>query len=365
MSFISDFFQDIKSLSKPKSVLGIDIGTVSIKVAELARGKNTLELLNYAILETKEYLDRGNEAIQTSSLMIDEKRTVGLMRTLLAEMKPRATTAILGIPAFTSFVTPLEMPILSAEETKNALLFQARQYIPMPISEVSIDWVKVQEFEMKKGERRQLILLIGIPNEVIRRYTQIMKDLGLRLVAFEIEGLAEVRSLLKGEKGITLLVDFGAESTNILVSRDGSLEYAKQIDYGSVSLTQAIARSLDITSYRAEDLKKRKGLLARGGETELSTLVLPFLDVILNEIGRVRDIYEHRYEAKIQNIMLVGAGANLLGINDYIGRKMNLRVSEPLPFTRVRTPQTIEQFLKELSRTLPVAIGLGERYFNY
>ncbi|MFH0712845.1 MAG: pilus assembly protein PilM, partial [Candidatus Jorgensenbacteria bacterium] len=142
-----DFFSDIANFLKAGSVLGVDIGTTSIKMAEVSRKGADFKLVNYGVLETKNYLEHPNQAIQTGSLEIVEREAVNLLNILLHEVKPKTKTVLVSIPVFSSFVVPLEMPLLPASETGKSVGFQAKQYIPLPPSAVSVDWIKVDEFE--------------------------------------------------------------------------------------------------------------------------------------------------------------------------------------------------------------------------
>lgn len=362
MNAMGGFLEDIKSFFTPQRILGLDIGTVSFKLVEVSRGKK-LHLENYAILETKDYLIRGNDALQTSALKISEKEAVKLLSILVREMNPKTKNVLVSLPAFASFVVPLELPILSHSETAEALKFQARQYIPIPPSEAAIDWVKLEEFQNERGDRWQRILLIGVPNELIGRYKNIVNGAGLRLSALEAESLSLVRALLTGDTGITMVVDIGAESTNIVVANRGILQQTTQTDYGGVSLTQAMARSLDITPLRAEELKRRRGLLTFGGESELSTLILPFLDVIINEVRRAQGIYENKFLKKVEKVILCGGGANLPGLGDYWRNQTSFHIGQSFPFSHCAAPAGLEPILKDLGNALPVALGLVERYF--
>ncbi|MBI4034265.1 MAG: pilus assembly protein PilM [Candidatus Brennerbacteria bacterium] len=357
-----DFFKDIANFVKAGSVLGVDFGTTSVKMVEVAKKGERFELRNYGILSTKKYLEHPNQAVQTASLEIVEKEAVELLRILLNEVKPKSKTVLASIPAFSSFVVPLEMPLLSVEETEKSVAFQAKQYIPLPPGAVSLDWIKVEEFESDRGVKSQRLLLVGIPSGVIGKYKNIFKTAGLRLVALELETLATARAL--GDFGApTLLVDVGGEATSIGVIEKGALKHLSVSDYGGIHLTQALSRSLGLSIVRAEELKRRRGLTGKEGETELSTLILPFLDVIIQETRYARDSYERRYGRKTEKLVLVGGGANLLGIEKYFGNQMNLPTALPNTLNGFGYPPDLEPAVKNLERELPVAIGLAKRYF--
>ena len=360
---ILGFFQDIFNFVKAGSVLGIDIGTTSIKVVEISKKGEQFRLENYSILETKKYLEHSNQAIQTSSLKIVEEEATELLKIILNEVKPKARTALASIPVFSAFITPIDMPLLSLEETTKSVVFQAKQYVPLPVDEVSIDWFKTEEFENPRGGRLQRIFLIGIPNEVIKKYKKIFKAAELKLVTLEIESLSLVRALGKLD-AVTMVVDIGAESTNMIVTEKGALKHSSQADYGGIHLTKSLSKSLGVSASRAEELKRRRGLLGSGGESELSTLIIPFLDVIIQEARYAQGSYERRYSKKVEKLILVGGGANLLGIEKYFGGEMGLTVSTPLTFANFEYNSEIEPVVKDLTRQLSVAVGLAKRYFK-
>ena len=364
LQFFKDFFQDIGNFFGARSVLGVDIGTSSIKVAEMTRRGDALSLLNYGILEVRDYLNHPNRAIQTSSLKISVEETTEALQILLKEMRPKARLAVGAIPAFSAFQTLIDMPLMSPQETAKAVEFQAPQYIPLPVKEVAVDWLKVDEFQTEKREAYQRIFLIGLPKDVLERYKSVCRSAGLRLTALELDGIAIARSLLVSEAEPTLLVDLGALATDIFVIRSGRILYASQTDYGGIHLTQAIARSLGITNARAEELKRRKGLIEGGADAELSTLTMPFLDVIMQEVAHTKDVAERRYGWQIKRAMLVGGGAELLGIDKYFGSQINLPVVKPNPFVHLAYPVSLEPMLLSLSKELPSAIGAAERYFS-
>lgn len=350
------------------SVLGIDLGTVSMKLVEISRDGEAVVLKNYSILESKGYLSRGNAAIQTSSLKLVESDVIGLLRTALREMKPDAKKAIVSVPSFSTFVVPVEMPLISAQETAKSVPFVARQYIPIPVEDMQLDWVKVQEFDNGKGQRSQRILLTAIPNELITKYKNIFRAVGLTLHALEAESHALVRALVSENNVPTEIIDIGGESTAIAIADEGMLKYSSQTDYGGATLTNALARSLDVSATRAEELKRRRGLLATDvgeeGESELSTSLLPFLDVIIQECDRTRTIYERMYGKQVARAILVGGGANLPGVRSYFKQQIALEVGLPDTFSRLQYPVALEPAVKVLSNDLSLAIGLALRLYG-
>jgi len=161
------------------------------------------------------------------------------------------------------------------------------------------------------------------------------------------------------------LIDIGARSTAIGVASGGLVKYSAQTDFAGAAMTQAITKGLGINIRRAEDLKRQKGLAGAGGEYQLSTLMLPYVDVILNEVRRVRDIYEKNYHDRIERIIVSGGGANLVGIDKYISDQMGkLPAIKANPFDKIGYPPGFSPFASDLGPALAVALGLGMKQFS-
>ncbi len=358
-----NFLKPFRSVLGRRSYLGIDIGTTSIKIVELTESGGRPTLKNYGVLESYGHLERLNNAIQTSSLKMLDRETAELLNMLLKQLRVGTRDAIVSLPSFLVFTALLDVPAMSPTETAQAMQYQARAFVPLPISEVSIDWLPVGEYEDDKGIKHQQIFLISVPNEQIRKYQRIFKAAGLNLKALEIEGLSLARIFTTGDPTTTLIVDIGARSTAICVAERGVLRYNAQIDWASGSLTQAISSSLSINVKRAEELKKQNGLLGTGGEYELSTLMMPMLDVILSEVKRVKDNYEKNYRGKIERIILSGGGSNLLGLEKYVHEQFNLPAIKADPFSKVAYPGEVGSLVKEIGPPFAVALGLGVKQF--
>ncbi len=360
---IQGFFDDIAGYFSTPSVLGIDIGTVSMKLVELSRKADIITLENYGILETREYLNRGNASIQTSSLKISQREAIPILKKLIDEVKPKTRQVIASIPSFSTFFVTIEMPAMAPAEVGKAIQFQARQYIPIPISEVSIEWTKMSEFQNERGQPTHRYFLTATPNALVKTYTEIFKGAGLRLISLEVETAALVRSLMGNNNPITMIMDIGGQSTEFIVVEQGTIKRVTQSDYAGSTLTQALSHTLDISSKRAEELKRRKGLLGSGGEYELSTSLLSFLDVIIQECERAKREYERVSGKTVEELMIVGGGSNLKGLEKYVKEQMQIRIHAPDALWRFKRPIGLEPILPELNRELATATGLALRKF--
>lgn len=355
-----------KKIVPDKSFLGIDIGTTSIKIVELSAGQDGRpQLMNYGLLETTAYLERFNTAIQTSTLNLFDQEVVGYLNLLLRRTAITTRRAIMSLPSFAVFTTLIEMPAMSEQETTKTMSLHVKQYVPMPLSSVTLDWIKVGERVDADSNRTQQIFLIAIPNNYIESYKRICAATGIQLLALEVEGVSLARALTTGYKDTALVVDIGSRSTALIVAADGVVKMIAQTDFAGATLTNSLASGLNIAPRRAEMLKRQKGIstLESGAERELSTQLLPMLDVILNEVKRVKDAYETTHHDTITSVILSGGGANLLGIEAYMAEQFGVPVTKADPLARVIYPETIGLIRADLGANLAVAIGLALRGF--
>ena len=331
---------------------------------ELKKSGGAPELLNYGFLESYGHLERLNNAIQTSTLKMLDQETSELLKILLKNSEMKSRDAVASIPSFSAFITLLNLPLMPPKEIQQAMQFQAKQYIPLPISAVTIDWIKVGEKQDPSGYTTQQILLVSIPNEQIEKYKEIFSGAGLNLAAIEVEGLSVSRALAVQTEETVLIVDIGSRSTAISVAKNGLLRFSGQTDFAGGSLTQTLAAGLNIRVRRAEDLKKQRGLKGTGGEYELSTLMLPILDVIISEAKRVKENYEQGFGDQVKKVILAGSGANLLGIAEYVQDQIGLPARKANPFSRLSYDPKIEPLVSDLGPSFSVAIGLAMKPFQ-
>lgn len=358
MSVFSNLFQH------NDAYLGVDIGTTSIKMVEVKAGAKGPQIANYGILESSGYLSRANQALQTSGLKIFEADIVVMLKALIKEMGTQTKSAIASLPPFDVFMTMVDFPAMDPKEIQKALVYQAKQYVPLPLSEVALDWMKVGDYQDDKGFAHQKILLISVPQEMIKKYQHMFGAAGLTLRALEIESLSIAR-IFAQDPTPTIVVDIGSRSTNIVFMEKGALTWSAQSDLSAASLTQALATSLGINPVRAEELKRERGITGTGPNYELSTIMMPFLDAIINAVKQATYTYREQFPAAAQaeRIVLAGGGANLSGVEKYFEKEFSIPVVKAAPFSRFAYADDIAPFVPELNAPLTVALGLGIKEF--
>lgn len=308
--------------------LGIDIGTTSIKIVELKIRKERVELSNYGILEKYGHLERINDALQTMSFKLLEESTSLLLKELLSKTKIKTRDSYIALPSFTGFAVLVEFPIMTDKELSQAIKYQAGQYIPMTLQEMTLDW-QVE----KRTEDRIYVLLIAIPTDIIQRYAKTAELSKLNLKGLELENISLAHLFSKKENAPFVLVDIGGRASSISVIDDGTLMMSRNLDTAGGDITQVIATALGINPFRAEEIKKTYGLYIESkGELNIVSLVVPLLDVIKREIEKVINNYYLKTKKKAEKVILTGGGANLKGLDEYYSKQLLMPVILGNPF---------------------------------
>jgi len=262
--------------------------------------------------------------------------------------------AVFSIPDFSSFFTNFDLPPMSKDELPEAIQFEARKQVPVPISEVTFDWQLVgRKFDPKKPSR---ILLVAVPNDVINQYQEIAKLSQLELAALEVEVFGLMRAALqKDTNQSVILLDIGAQSTAISVVRNGILGRSRSIDVGGNSFTQQMSKSLSIEYKSAQEEKHGKGVTA----FETKRVLAPLFDTIIDEIKKIS--LENQKAEEIKKVIIGGGSARLPGIIEYFQEHVGKTVEVVTPFQDIFYPPILEQTIREIGPSYAVAVGAALR----
>lgn len=351
------------NLLTKKSILGIDIGTGQIKIVELRKNKGRFDLKNYAVRNIA--IDT-EEVIQTSSLNMLEGDVALKIKSLIKQAGITGKEAVMSISSFSVFSTLIEMPKMPEHELVKAIEFEARHYIPVPLKEVHLDWAiigdkkseSVDDLKKRRVAEKYEIILIALPNDLLKKYEEISLNIGVKLKVLELETSALTRSLVGGDPNPTLLVDLGKRSTTSSIVEQGIVLLSKNLDMGGNEISRGISRALNISFERAEAMKRNMGL---AGDSSLKNVISTTLDIIINEINQLLDIYFQKHQKKVEKIILAGGVSSLKGFEEYFQTKLNLPVEKGNPWRNVNYPKILEPTLMSLSPILSVAVGLASR----
>jgi len=344
---------------KPKSHLGVDIGASAVKLAEVEKEGGRHKLINYGIFPLREYLEKREKKVSAESPRIPQDEMAEIIKKTMREARIKTREAYLSIPVYSSFLTLIELPPMPEKEIAAALPFEAKKYVPVPISEVVLDWSIVT---LGNKQTNLQILLIAVPKEVIDYYNKIVKLTGLNLRSVEEETFSLTRCLVGNDKSAIILIDAGARSINISIVDGGYIRIAHNLEMGGTKIIKAVSQQMGLSLEKAEELKEN--LLAIGQSLEeqnpeLKGVVYSILGNVAIEVREIIDSYQSKHNRRIEKCILVGGAIRAFGFVDYFMNKLNMEVSLGNPFARVIYPQLLEPALKDLGPSLAVAVGLA------
>lgn len=354
------------------TAVGIDIGSSAIKVVELKRkgGKAILETYGAIALGPYVSLDAG----RVTNLSID--KVTEALKEVLKQSGVNTSSAAFSIPVQSSLVFTLELPAQVGEsEMASIIPTEARKYIPVPITEVSLDYFSLPQKESsfeemntmnnqsvpKKSGEKRTVLVVATQNDAISKYRSIVSACSLSASFFEIEIFSSIRSNFEHELSPVLLIDFGASRTKLSVVEFGMVKSYHTIDRGGADITDSISKSLSIPFSEAEKMKKEFGLFGNPLEKSLVDIIKTHVDYIFSETNNVLLGYEKRYNKTISKVIFTGGGSLMKGLPEVATSNFRAEIEIGHPFEKVNAPEFLRKVLETTGPEFAVALGLALR----
>lgn len=349
-SFSSLFSKEVKS------VLGIDIGTSSIKVVQLRRERGRVILETYGAIALGPYA--GVEIGRATALQADKLSEA--LKDVIREANVTTKDAAIAIPYASSLVSIIKLPEAVEKQLAQVVPIEARKYIPVPINEVLLDWFVVSGGKSTTKDGKLEVLLVAIHNDTIAKFRAIAAAATLVTSFFEIEVFSAVRASLDHGLAPTAVLDMGAATTKFYVVERGLIRESHIINHGSQDLTLAASRALSITVAQAEERKRKYGLTGMEVPGLKQSLELS-LSPLVGEVGRTILGWEQRNNQTLGSMTLTGGGSALKGLKEFMQAKVQAELRIADPFGKTQAPAFLEAILKEAGPEFSVAVGLALR----
>jgi type IV pilus assembly protein PilM len=377
---LGNIFKQVQSLA-PKSetsFLGIDIGASSVKVVQLRASRGIAVLETYGEIALGPY---GNQPIGKSVKLPPEK-TAEAITDLMKEANITARTGGISIPFSGSLVSVLDLPNVDEDQLKRIVPIEARKYIPVPVSEVSLDWFTIPKEEASTSAFDQLqektpvqakgqeVFLVAIHNDLLHQYQTIAATAGVTVKFFEIEIFSALRSALGHGIAPILVVDLGASTTKMYIVERGIVRLTHLLTQGSQHMTETLGRSLEWDFDKAERVKRERGLIDSTAYSvdendRIKTALLSTLTRIFSEVNRVLLSYGQRYNKNVAHVVLTGGGASLPGLSAFAKQNLSAEVEVANPFGHTEAPAFLEAVLREIGPGFAVSVGLALRNLKH
>jgi type IV pilus assembly protein PilM len=348
-------------------VVGLDIGTSSIKVVELKQEGGRVILDTYGALALGQY-NEGGFIGQVTNLSVEvlTKAVIDVLK----ETNITSTNVVLGIPSVSCIIFILQLPTEIEEKNLPVVIpSEAKKFIPVPLTDVSLDWYVLPRREDSGSETRVLsesgdaatmsVLVVATLNETLTKYTDVTQKAGLPVDSLEIEVFSHIRSIMTRELFPVLIIDIGASKTKLTIVEHGIVETFRLVNKGSQDITLAISHGLEVSFEQAEHLKKENGLAPSAEYPHLLDAIKVQMASIFQEANSAILGYEKRYNKNIGKIIFTGGGAMTRGLLEYAKQSFAAELTIADPFAKVEAPVFLGGVLKNTGPEFSVAIGLA------
>ncbi|MBP6926178.1 MAG: type IV pilus assembly protein PilM [Candidatus Pacebacteria bacterium] len=357
--------------SNNDSVIGVDIGTSSVKIVQIKKKAGKAVLETYGSLSLGPYAETDIGRVTN----LPEDKIAAAITDLIRESSVTSMNSGVAIPSSASLVSVIEIPATpSSKEIAAIVQTEARKYIPVPITEVSLDWSVIPKREeepmndtlamQSPTANKTEVLIAAIHNDTIAKYQAIVKTANLQTSFYEIEIFSTMRAILGHEMGTVLIVDFGASKVKLSIVDFGVVRQFHVVMRGSQDITNNMATSLQIPFSKAEEMKRTFDMRGSGGDTttqNVREIVKLSFDFIFSEIKSVVLAYERRYNKAMSKVILVGGGSLIKGFYEEAEKHFQVEVAYGNAFQKVEAPAFLENILAETGPEFAVAVGLALR----
>ncbi len=353
------------ALSKKDHLVGLDIGSHSIKIAEIEHGKSGRVLKNLGIVEIDpDFMEDGT--------IKDTEAVADLIKKLLKKHKVKEKKVAISVGGYSIIVKRINVQTMTEEQLLETIHYEAEQYIPFDINDVNLDFQILGE--NRKNKNQMSVLLVAAKKDLVDDYISLVDAAGRQACiidvdafalqnAFEASYLAEENLVDEEEGEIVALIDIGAEKTSLNILKGDTSLFMRDISLGCAQITLQIASQIECSIEEAEEIKTGKQDDRISGEA-LEEIFSVFSTEWTTEVRRAFDFFYSSFgESDISRIILSGGGANVEAIRNMLGTETDVPVETINPFGNLAiNPNKFEPaFLEQIAPQAAIALGLALR----
>src|SRR5712675_2221683 len=341
-----------------KVLVGLDIGSSSIKAVELKSTKQGYELVSF-----------GLEALAQDTVVdgaiMDAPLVAGAISNIFETQKIKTKNVATAVSGHSVIVKRVNLPVMSDEELYDRIQSEASQHIPFDITDVNLDYQLLESMDSQID-----VLLVAVKKDKILNHTNVLAQAGKTPVivdidAFGLQNCFEIN--YEPDAGQTVaLLNIGASVMNINIVRGGIPLFTRDVSVGGNQYTDALQKELDLSFEDAERLKKGETLPSVTDEQK-QQILRSVSDILTLEIQKTFDFFRATASGEnIQRIVVAGGTARVPGLVDLLREEFAMPVEELNPFRKVliNPGKHSDDQIREMAPRLAIAVGLALRSFD-
>ncbi len=344
--------------SKQKPLVGLDIGSSSIKSVELKGSKQGYELVSFGLEPLAQ------DTVVDGAIM-DAPLVAGAISNIFDQQKIKTKNVATSVSGHSVIVKRVTLPLMTEEELYDRIHAEASQHIPFDIADVNLSYQLLESVDSQMD-----ILLVAVKKDKILNHTNVLAQAGktptvVDIDAFALQNCFEMNYDPEPAQTVALL-NMGASVMNINIVRGGIPLFTRDVSVGGNQYTDALQKELDLSFEDAERLKKGESI-ASVAEEQRTTILRSVSDILILEIQKTFDFFRATASGEnIQRIYVAGGTARVPGLVDLLREEFAMPVEELYPFRKIviNPGRHSEEQIRELAPRLAIAVGLALRSFD-
>ncbi len=333
---------------------GLDIGTTAVRVVQLSKtGQDRWALKHYGYAPIDAKLAEASSA--------EARHRLGeVIMTVVGQSGIKAKSVAIGLPSNKTFITVVDMPLVSEAELRSTIKYQIDEYIPMSGDDAKVDW-KVLGRSLHDPSKQE-VLLASTANSFSEDRLDFIESLGFDVVAAEPDSIAMIRPILpKTAHDAQLIIDIGELSTDVAITYEDMPRLVRTIPSGLSALVRAAVQNLNIQEDQARQFILKFGLTPDKLEGQVARALESTLDGFVSELSKSVKFFETRYPSvPVGGVILSGYASVIPELGSYIGQKTAITTAIADPWRNVDVPAG-DQRLAAVRAEFSTVIGLAQR----
>lgn len=343
---------------KAMQVVGLDIGSSSVKAVELKKSKRGYELVSIG-------LEPLSPETVVDGAIIDSLTVSSAIDAIWESQRIKNKSIATSVSGHSVIIKKITMPFLEDDELYDQVHADAAQYIPFDVADVSLDYQVLGATEMGDGLE---VLLVAVKREKINNYQNALIGRTLSVVdvdAFALQNAFELNYDV--EPGTTVaLLNIGASVMNINIVKEGVPLFTRDVSVGGNQYTDALQKELELTYEDAENLKRGEAIPGVTDEQK-EGILRSVSEILVLEIQKTFDFFRATAGSEpIGSILVAGGTARTPSLLEMLQQEFQTHVEELDPFRNVQyNPNKFaDEYIREIAPRLAVCVGLGLRSFD-
>ena len=331
--------------------VGIDIGSKTIKIVEIAKEGGKFRLKASGIV--------GHKSVTPEQIKDDKEYGIlaESIKKLHKEAKVSSKHVAIALPETQVYTRTIRFPLLTDSEIASAVKWEAEQYIPIPVNDAIIQHQIIEKIESNPAQ--VIVLLVAAPKVLIEKYAKVIEMSGLTLSSVETELIALVRSLAPPDQTV-MIVDIGARSTNIAISKNMQLTFSRSIPTAGEAFTRAVAQILGVQEAQAEEYKRIYGLSSTQLEGKIRVALEPIFRMVVDEMKKAIHFYQSEEKGDSPNsVVLAGGTAGMPEVAASFTQMLGIEVIVGNPFSKVEVEPEAVKVLAGYAPFYSTSVGLA------